>query len=81
MDDVIEDTNDVLIEDTNEHIPASTDHTERDTGAENLDLEVEVNGLRELVMAFPVKLSAVSHAANVKAERINSCKDISDSLK
>ena len=45
MEDVTEDTNDDFTGYTTGHIPASIDHTERDTGAENLTSQLESRGL------------------------------------
>ena len=57
MDDVIEDAHGNFAEDTNGHIPAASEHTERDTGAENLALQAEVKGLRELVDLYRERLT------------------------
>ena len=57
MDDVVEDTNEDSTGNTNGHLPASSDHTECDTGAENLALQTEVKGLRELVDLYRERLT------------------------
>ena len=57
MDDVIEDAHDDSAEDIAEHISESIEHTERDTGAENLALQAEVKGLRELVDLYRERLT------------------------
>ena len=57
MDDVIEDAHDDSAGDITEHIPESIEHTERDTGAENLALQAEVKGLRELVDLYRERLT------------------------
>ena len=57
MDDVVEDTNEVSTGNTNGHLPASSEHTGGDTGAENLALQTEVKGLRELVDLYRERLT------------------------
>ena len=57
MDDVVEDTNEVSIGNTNGHLPTSSEHTGGDTGAENLALQTEVKGLRELVDLYRERLT------------------------
>ena len=57
MDDVVEDTNEDSTGNTNGHIPASSEHTGGDTGAENLALHTEVKGLRELVDLYRERLT------------------------
>ena len=57
MDDVVEDTNEVSTGNTNGHFPASSEHTGGDTGAENLALQTEVKGLRELVDLYRERLT------------------------
>ena len=44
MDDVVEDTNEDSTGNTNGHLPASSEYTGGDTGAENLALQTEVMG-------------------------------------
>ena len=53
MDDVVEDTTG----NTNGHLPASSEHTGGDTGAESLALQIEVKGLRELVDLYRDRLA------------------------
>ncbi len=57
MDDVIEDTTEDFTGNTNGHLPASSEHTGGDTGAENLVLQTEVKGLRELVDLYRERLT------------------------
>ena len=57
MDDVVEDTIEDFTGDTNGHLPASSEHTGGDTGAENLVLQAEVKGLRELVNLYRERLT------------------------
>ena len=57
MDDVVEDTTEDFIGNTNGHLPASSEHTGGDTGAENLALQTEVKGLRELVDLYRERLT------------------------
>ena len=57
MDDVVEDTNEDSTGNTNGHLPASSEHTGGDTGAENLALQTEVKGLRELVDLYRERLT------------------------
>ena len=57
MDDVIEDTTEDFTGNTNGHLPASSEHTGGDTGAENLALQTEVKGLRELVDLYRERLT------------------------
>ena len=57
MDDVIEDISDDSTENTNGHFPTSSDHTGGDTGTENLALQTEVKGLRELVDLYRERLT------------------------
>ena len=42
---------------TNGHFPESSEHTGGDTGAENLALQAEVKGLRELVDLYRERLT------------------------
>ena len=56
MDEDIEDTAEVSTGNTNGHFPEASEHTE-DTGAENLALQVEVKGLRELVDLYRERLT------------------------
>ena len=57
MDDVVEDTTEDFTGDTNDHTPESSEHTGGDTGAENLALQAEVQGLRELVALYRERLT------------------------
>ena len=57
MDDVVEDTTEDFTGDTNDHTPESSEHTGGDTGAENLALQTEVKGLRELVDLYRERLA------------------------
>ena len=57
MDDVVEDTTEDFTANTNGHFPASSEHTGGDTGAENLALQAEVQGLRELVALYRERLT------------------------
>ena len=57
MDDVVEDTTEDFTGTTNDHLPASTEHTGGDTKAENLALQTEVKGLRELVDLYRERLT------------------------
>ena len=57
MDDDIEDTTEVSTENTNGHSPEASEHTGGDTVAENLALQAEVKGLRELVDLYRERLT------------------------
>ena len=57
LDDVVEDTNEDSTGNTNGHFPASSEHIGGDTGAENLALQTEVKGLRELVDLYRERLT------------------------
>ena len=57
MDDIIEDTTEDFTGNTNGHLPASSEHIRDDTGAENLALQAEVTGLRELVDLYRERLT------------------------
>ena len=57
MYDVVEDTTEDFIGNTNGHLPGSSEHTGGDTGAENLALQTEVKGLRELVDLYRERLT------------------------
>ena len=57
MDDVVEDISEDFTGDTNDHTPESSEHTGGDTGAENLALQAEVKGLRELVDLYRERLT------------------------
>ena len=57
MDDVVEDTNEDSTGNTNGHFPAVSEYTGGDTGAENLALQTEVKGLRELVDLYRERLT------------------------
>ena len=57
MDDAAEDISDGSIGNTNGHFPEFSEHTGGDTGAENLALQAEVKGLRELVDLYRERLT------------------------
>ena len=57
MDDDIEDTTEVSTENTNGHSPEASEHTGGDPVAENLALQAEVKGLRELVDLYRERLT------------------------
>ena len=57
MDDDIEDTTEVSTGNTNGHFPEASEHTGDDTAAENLALQAEVKGLRELVDLYRERLT------------------------
>ena len=57
MDDDIEDTTEVSTGNTNGHLPESSEHTGDITAAENLALQAEVKGLRELVDLYRERLT------------------------
>ena len=57
MNDVVEDTNEDSTGNTNGHFPAASEYTGGDTGAENLALQTEVKGLRELVDLYRERLT------------------------
>ena len=57
MDDAIEDINEDSIGNTNGHITAISEYPRDDTVAENLALQVEVKGLRELVDLYRERLT------------------------
>ena len=57
MDDVVEDTNEDFTGNANGHFPAASEYTGGDTGAENLALQTEVKGLRELVDLYRERLT------------------------
>ena len=57
MDDVVEDTNGDFTGNTNRHFPAASEYTGGDTAAENLALQAEVKGLRELVDLYRERLT------------------------
>ena len=57
MDEDIEDTAEVSTGNTNGHFPETSEHTKDDTGAENLALQAEVKGLRELVDLYKDRLT------------------------
>ena len=57
MDDAIEYTAEVSTGNTNGHFPEASEHTKDDTGAENLALQAEVTGLRELVDLYRERLT------------------------
>ena len=57
LDDVTEDIIDESTGNTNGYLLASSEHTAGDTEADNLALQVEVNGLRELVDLYRERLT------------------------
>ena len=57
MDDVIEDISDDSTGNTNGHFPAPSEHTGGDTRAENMALQAEAKGLRELVDLYRERLT------------------------
>ena len=57
MDDDIEDTAEVSTGNTNGHCPEAGEHMADDIRAENLALQVEVKGLRELVDLYRERLA------------------------
>ena len=57
MDDDIEDTAEVSTGNTNGHFPEASEHIGDDTDAENLALQAEVKGLRELVDLYRERLT------------------------
>ena len=57
MDDDSEDTAEVSTGNTNGHFPAASEHTGDNTEAENLALQAEVKGLRELVDLYRERLT------------------------
>ena len=57
VDDATEDISDDSTGNTNGHLPASSEHTGGDTGAENLALQTEVKGLRELVDLYRERMA------------------------
>ena len=57
MDDDIEDTAENSTGNTNGHAPEASEHTGGNIEAENLALQVEVNGLRELVDLYRERLT------------------------
>ena len=57
MDDAIEDTAEVSTDNTNGHFTEASEHTGDDTAAENLALQAEVKGLRELVDLYGERLT------------------------
>ena len=57
MDEDIEDTAEVSTGNTNGHFPEASEHTGDNTGAENLALQAEVKGLRELVDLYRERLT------------------------
>ena len=57
MDDDIEDTAEVSTGNTNGHFPEAIAHTGDNTGAENLALQTEVKGLRDLVNLYRERLT------------------------
>ena len=57
MDDEIEDIAEVSTGNTNGHFPEVSKHIGDETRAENLALQVEVNGLREMVDLYRERLT------------------------
>ena len=57
MDDASEDTAGDSTGNTNGHFPEASEHTGGDTAAENLALQAEVKGLRELVDLYRERLA------------------------
>ena len=57
MDEDIEDTAEVSTGNTNGHFPEASEHTKDDTAPENLALQAEVKGLRELVDLYRERLT------------------------
>ena len=57
MDDDVEDTAEVSSENTNGHFPEASEYSGGDTAAENLALQAEVKGLRELVDLYKDRLT------------------------
>ena len=57
IDDAIEDISEDSIGNTSSHIPATSEYTGGDTVAENLALQTEVKGLRELVDLYRERLA------------------------
>ena len=57
MDDVVEDISEDFTGDTNDHTPEANETTGGDTGAENLALQAQVKGLRELVDLYRERLT------------------------
>ena len=57
MDDDVEDIAEVSTGNINGHFPEASEHTGDDTGAENLALQAEVKGLRELVDLYKDRLT------------------------
>ena len=57
MDDEIEDIAEVSTGNTNGHFPESSEHIGDNIKAENLALQVEVNGLREMVDLYRERLT------------------------
>ena len=57
MDDVVEDIAEVSTGNTDGHLPETSEHTGDDTAAENLALQAEVKGLRELVDLYRERLT------------------------
>ena len=57
LDDVIDDTSEDSIGNTDDHTSATSEHTRGDNAAENLALKAEVKGLRELVDLYRDRLA------------------------
>ena len=57
IDEDIEDTAEVSTGNTNGHFPGASEHTGDDTATDNLALQAEVNGLRELVDLYRERLA------------------------
>ena len=57
VDDATEDISDDSTGNTNGHFPAASGYTRDDTGAENLALQAEAKGLRELVDLYRERMA------------------------
>ena len=57
VDDATEDISDDSTGNTNGHFPAASEYTGDDTGAENLALQTDVKGLRELVDLYRERMA------------------------
>ena len=57
MDDTVEDTSEDSTGNTNGHFPEASERTGDNTAAENLALQAEVKGLRELVDLYRERLT------------------------
>ena len=77
MDEDIEDTAEVSTGNTNGHFLEASEHTKDDTGAENLALQAEVKGLRELVDLYRERLTDADWRYQ---ELLNQLKTITNAL-